>query len=306
MGQTHRAGVQSESSPTEGDDAATLHAAPLTASEKNTLETWKGSCNAPAIDVDAEAGDPMFVRAAARTMQVLSAFQTTDKPLSLGGISKASGLDRSTTQRIVHTLRKLGYIQRDEHDRGFLPGLRLYDHIFDAMRLNGLIQRAVPLLLELRESVDERVDLSLLDDLRLVYATRFQPKRDTIYAMMLGQSVPVYCSSSGWAVLSRMDGDTAKDVLERSRKVRYTPNTLIDEGAILDKAAEAKERGFAVALEQLLAGEIGLSAAILNGTGQPVGTVTITAMLSDRSGDELIRSVGPMLMRTASTLGRGW
>jgi DNA-binding IclR family transcriptional regulator len=272
---------------------------------EETIHAWKGVYPAAPEAPDAEERDPLFVRAAARTMQVLSAFHGAEGPLSLTDMSKAAGLDRSTTQRIIHTLRKLGYIQRDDRDTGYVPGIRLYDHIFDTMRLNGLIQRAIPVLLQLRDTVGERVDLSLIDDTRLVYATRFQPKRDTLYAMMLGHSVPIYCTSAGWAVLAQLDEAGARDILERSERVKYTEHTLIDPDAIIGKTRKLKQQGYAVAIEQLMPGEIAIGAAITNPQGKAIGAVTITAMLSDWSEADFVRTMRPALVQAANMLGRG-
>ena len=46
------------------------------------------------------------------------------------------------------------------------------------------------------KSVRERVDLSLHDDLRVVYAVRLQSKRQTFYTTLVGHSVPVFWSSA--------------------------------------------------------------------------------------------------------------
>lgn len=72
----------------------------------------------PRIEDD---GDPLFVRAVGRAMTVLSVFHDADHPLSLTEIARAAELDRSTTQRLVHTLRKLGYIRRDRMIAGLSP-----------------------------------------------------------------------------------------------------------------------------------------------------------------------------------------
>lgn len=251
-----------------------------------------------------EGDDPLFVRATARTMQVLSAFHEADHPLSLSEIARAAGLDRSATQRIVHTLRTLGYVQRDARDRGYLPGIRIYDHIFDAMRMDPVIQRAVPLLMDLRRNVNERVDLSLIDDTRLVYAARLQPKREVLHAMMVGLSVPVYCTSAGWAVLARLPEEEARAVIRRSDLRRFTPRTLTDEEAIMARVAEAGRQGYALAREQLLHGEIGIGAAVTGADGRPVAAINVTALLSDWTPEDFVRAVAPALVQTASALSR--
>lgn len=248
--------------------------------------------------------DPLYVRAVGRAMTVLSVFHDADHPLSLTEIARAAELDRSTTQRLVHTLRKLGYIRRDRHDRGFVPGIRMYDHIFDTMRLDSLIQRAVPYLLDLRGTVNERVDLSLLDDLRLIYVSRLQPKRKMLHDLMVGISVPAYCTSSGWAVLSRLPETDARDIIRRSERISHTPCTLTDEDAIMEKVKEARDQGYVVALEQLLSGEIGIAAPVLDPAGNPVGGVTITALLSDWTPEAFEHAMAPALMQTVRAISR--
>ncbi|WP_172327499.1 IclR family transcriptional regulator [Mangrovicoccus sp. HB161399] len=257
----------------------------------------------PAPELPDES-DPLFVRAVGRAMTVLSAFHDAEHPLSLTEIARSADLDRSTTQRLVHTLRKLGYISRDRHDRGFVPGRRIYDHIFDAMRLDPLVQRAVPYLLDLRGTVTERVDLSLLDDTRLIYVSRLQPKREVPHDLMVGLSVPVCSTSGGWAVLSRLPEEEARDIIRRSERQSYTPRTLTSEEAIMAEVQLARERGYAIANEQLLPGEIGIAAAVTDAAGRPIGGVTITALLSDWTAEEFERAVAPKLMQTVRALSR--
>ena len=134
---------------------------------------------------DAQRSDSLFVRSVERAMTVLLAFHHADGPMSLSEIAACLGLDRSAAQRMVHSLRTLGYIRRDAEGRRFLPGIRILDHTLDTLRLDQLVRRATPLLQELRKSVRERVDLSLFDDVRLVYAVRLQTKRQTLYTTIL-------------------------------------------------------------------------------------------------------------------------
>ncbi|MDP0971866.1 helix-turn-helix domain-containing protein, partial [Klebsiella pneumoniae] len=75
--------------------------------------------------------DPLFVQAIARAMQVLSTFHDASKPLTLNEIAAAGGMGKSAAQRVVHTLRQLGYVQRDADDRGYVPGIRILDHTRD-------------------------------------------------------------------------------------------------------------------------------------------------------------------------------
>src|SRR5690606_42074891 len=84
----------------------------------------------------------------------------------------------------------------------------LYPHSFPTRRSSDL---ASPVLLDLRRNALERVDLSVFDDLRLVYASRLQSKRETFFATLVGHSVPTFCTAGGRAILSHLPGAEVED-----------------------------------------------------------------------------------------------
>lgn len=259
----------------------------------------------PPLPVPAPQDDALFVDSIARGFRVLSAFHGAAGPLSLGEIAAQSGLTKSAVQRIVHTLRQQGYLRRDPADRGYLPGLRLLDHALDYQRLNPEIARVLPVLMELRAATGERVDFSLRDDLRLVYALRFQSKRGFYAASLIGTSVPLYCTAGGRAVLSRLPEDEAASVIARSSLIPYSSRTLTDPAAIMARVAEAREAGFAIAEEQIVAGEIALGVPVLDEAGRPIGAIHVAGSLAEWDADSFARNFAPLAMTAAGSLNRG-
>lgn len=245
------------------------------------------------------ASDPLFVRALARGMQVLGAFHHASGPLSLGDLAARAGLDRSTTQRIVHTLSALGYIRRGPGGRGYLPSLRLLDHTLDVLRLDPVVQNATPVLLELRKTVQERVDLSLFDEMRLVYALRMQSKRETFYATLVGHSVPMFCTAGGRAVLSRLPPEQVAAIVAAAPRPAYTAHTRTDPAAILAEVARARQDGFAVVTHEFLQGEIALGVAIAPFGGGPLGAIHVAGSLAEWSAEEFIDRMAPLVLEAA-------
>lgn len=256
----------------------------------------------PAISVNQD--DPLFVQAIARAMQVLSAFQEAGRPLTLHEIATAAGVGKSAAQRVVHTLRQLGFIERDTDDRGYLPGIRILDFTRDYLRLNPLVARASPVLLELRRSVRERVDLSLVDGVRLVYATRLQSKRETFFATLVGQSVPIYCTSGGRAVMAHLSDTEVEDVIARSDRREITPKTITDPERIWAKVHEARKNGFALALEEILLGEVAIATAVLAPDGRPLGAIHVAGSLSEWDAETFCRRFAPLAVEAAGAINR--
>ncbi|PMR75739.1 IclR family transcriptional regulator [Billgrantia endophytica] len=253
---------------------------------------------------DEHRDDPLFIQSIARAMQVLSAFHRADSALSLSEIAKAANVDRSAAQRIVHTLRQMGYLRRNGAGNGFLPDIRMLDHTLDYLCLNPIVRHATPVLLELRRNAQERVDLSLFDDLRVVYAARMQSKRETFYATLVGHSVPTFCSSGGRAILASLDDAEAEDIIARSNRRRVTPRTITDPAAIMLKVQEARDQGFALAKEEILVGEIALGVAISGPDGRPCGAIHIAGSLSEWKEADFRDRFAPLAAEAARAVSR--
>ncbi|WP_083206344.1 IclR family transcriptional regulator [Stappia indica] len=268
------------------------------------MTSWSPRARPKAGTPEEQARDPLFVRSIARAADVMAAFHKCDAPLSLAEIAAAAGMGKSTAQRFVHTLRQLGYIERDPTDRGFVPGLRLLDHSLDYLRLNPLVERATPILLELRRNVRERVDLSLLDDLRVVYAARNQSKRETFFATLVGHSVPTFCASGGRAMLALLSDAEVEDILARSDLKPITVKTITDPDAIREKVREARELGYALALEEVVPGEIAIGVAITGPDGRPVAAIHVAGSLSEWQPEDFAQRFAPLAQSAARAISR--
>lgn len=252
----------------------------------------------------AETEDPLFVQSIARAMEVLSVFRHAEKPLTLTDIAMRAGAGRSAVQRVVHTLRALGYIERDPDDRGYVPGIRVLDLTLDYLRLNSLVERATPVLLELRRNTRERIDLSLLDGLRMVYAARLQSKRENFFATLVGHSVPVFCTSGGRAGMARLADSEVDDIIDRSDRRPFTVKTITEPDAIRRKVREAREIGYALAVEEVLLGEVAIGVALTDAAGRPVAAIHLAGSLSEWTVDEFCQRFAPLAAEAARAINR--
>lgn len=253
---------------------------------------------------EADRSGPLFVQSVEKAMSVLAAFHHADGPLTLSDIATRAGVDRSAAQRMVHTLRALSYVERDVDGHGFLPGVRILDLTLDYLRLNPLVRQATPVLQELRTEVRERIDLSLFDDLRVIYAIRLQTRRQTFNSSIVGHSVPCFCSAGGWAMLARLPEMHARDIITRSDRRPFTPKTITDINALMVEIAKTRENGFALAENQILLGEIALGFPVLGPDGAPVAAIHIAGSLSDWTPDAFIARMTPPGLQAARALSK--
>lgn len=245
--------------------------------------------------------DPLFVDAIARAFQVLEAFATGPQARSLGEIALVTGLPKSAVQRVTHTLTRLGYME-GKGRVGFAPGRKLLDRSFDYLRSDPLFERAMPVLMDLQRETQERIDLTIFDDLTMLYVFRLQSRRETFRASLSGRRIPTWCSSGGRAVLSRLTTDAIDSILARSCIRPMAPSTITDLELIRHEIATARACGYALAAEELQAGIIAIAAPILDSDGAPIAAVHITASLADWSREGFRARFAPLVVEAAAAL----
>ncbi|MGN6771505.1 MAG: IclR family transcriptional regulator [Rhizobiaceae bacterium] len=252
-----------------------------------------------------EVGAPhkrQFVNSLAKGISVLEAFSSHPGPMSLQEIAELVGLDKSTVQRMVYTLLRLGYLRKGVDGRGFCLGPKVLDRSFDFLRSWPLIERATPIINELQQASHERVDLSLFDDLTICYAIRRQSKRQTFFATLIGRRIPTYCSSGGRAIMARLSDGEVDSILGRSNLVALTPKTITDPIQIRREVARARKDGYALVHNESVIGEVAVACPVLDHRARPVAAVHVAGSLSEWSPETFAKRFAPLVAEAASAL----
>jgi IclR family transcriptional regulator, pca regulon regulatory protein len=244
--------------------------------------------------------DRLYVQSVGKAFRLLESFASETRSMSLSRLAKETGIDKSGAQRLAHTLEMHGYLERNE--TGYRPGRRLLERSFDYLRGLPLVSRSVPILADLRRSIQERVDLSLFDDLEMMYLIRLQSKRDSGYAHLNGRRVPTFCTSGGIAVLAKLDRREAEDVVARSTRTKITPRTTVSVDRILATVEEARDAGYAIALEQVTIGEVACGVAITDEGGHPVAAIHVAGSLAEWTAEDFARRVAPLAIDAARAI----
>jgi len=246
--------------------------------------------------------DTRFNQSVAKAFEVLEAFGERPGVLSLAEVMELSGLDKNSTQRMLHTLVALGYVERGPGQRGYALGKKILSRTFDYLRGSPLLERATPVLIDLQQECGERVDLSLFDDLDIVYALRKQSKRQTFFATLVGRRMPVFCSSAGRAIMAQLPDEQVDDILARSSLKPLTRYTVTDPAKIREMVAKAKVDGFSLAQQECLVGEVVLASAVVDQTGVPIAAVHIAGLLSEWTPEVFVQRFSSLAITAARAL----
>ncbi len=254
---------------------------------------------------DPSATSAYHVESLARGLSVLSAFSLERPTLSLTEISQSLQLNKTTTFRLLSTLENLGYLERDEQTKLYRPSLEVLRLGF--VVLNGLEVRqvAAPHLRRLVDEVEEAVNLVVLDNHEVVYIDRVGSKHMVSIYRPVGSRLPVYCTSTGKALIAFLPPEQLESVLASITWVRHTERTLITPEAFKENLALVRGRGFADSYGELLPELGAVAAPIRQHSGEVVAAVNISAPTHRISYEKLIDEFGPKVLASARQISLG-
>ena len=178
----------------------------------------------------------------------------------------------------------------------------MLDHTHDTLRLDPVVQVATPVILEMRKSIAERIDFSLYDETRVIYALRMQSKRETFYATLVGHSVPTYCTAGGRATLCALPPEEAHEIINRFALHSYTSYTNVDPDSIMNSLEQARRDGFAQVQNEFVLGEVAIGVPVVNRQGRPLGAIHIAGSLSEWSAEDFARRAAPIAQEAARAI----
>jgi DNA-binding IclR family transcriptional regulator len=230
---------------------------------------------------DAEAGDSLerstlFISSTEKAFRVLHAFDGAQRTMTLAEIARAAQLDRSSAQRIVHTLEVLGYLRRAPESKSYGVTNKLLQFSYNYVRGNELIDKASPYLLDMSRTIGETANLHELDGADVVYIARFPGQHLVNIDIAVGSRLPAYFTASGTAILSRLPRARQLEVLEQTHLQPITPYTEVDPDRLLQRVERARETGYAIVSNETVMGDISVAAPITDHEGCAVAAINIS------------------------------
>lgn len=206
------------------------------------------------------------IQVISRAAAILRALERHPEGLSLGEIAGAVALPRSTVQRIVDALDTEGLVLASSAARGVRLGPALLS-LASATRFE-IAEAARDTLLILAHECGETVDLSVIDNDKMVFVDQVPGRQRLTAVSGLGVAFPLHSSANGKAVLAAL-GDVQLDKLRhRLRLAAQTPNTITSWEALEREIEGVKKTGLAYDREENSEGISAVAMAIRSPSGE--------------------------------------
>lgn len=206
------------------------------------------------------------IQVIARMASLLRALEHRPDGLSLGELAKAVDLPRSTVQRIVDALDNEGFVLAATSYSGVRLGPALLS--LAASTRFHIAEVARKSLEELAKECGETVDLSLVDQDKVVFIDQVAGTHRLTAVSAVGLSFALHSSANGKAVLAAMEDSEIERLRRRIKLLPATPNTITT-WEMLEREIEAiRKAGVAYDREENSIGISAVSAAIRSPSGE--------------------------------------
>jgi DNA-binding IclR family transcriptional regulator len=208
--------------------------------------------------------------------------------LSLSELARRVGVAKSTAHRTCAVLARRGLVDRTA-DGGYRLGVRFVEYGHLAAERTAVRDQALPLLVELRNKLEETVQVGVPAGTDVVYVERVEGQQALRYTTNSRRS-PLHRSSAG-KVLAAFNPELAEARL-RAGLPPSTGYTIVVPELLLAELELVRERGHARSVDETELGMSSLAVPVRDSVGGPVvAAISMVGPTSRVVGDHETRHI---------------
>jgi IclR family acetate operon transcriptional repressor len=245
---------------------------------------------------------PYTINSIQKAVRVLQAFTKEHPERSVSELSRELGWHKAVVHKILLTLQEGRLLQRDPSSRRYRlgPGIMELAGVFQSEE--PLIREGTPLLRDLMRRSGHTAAMAVLDGLEVLYVAAIEGAEGLKMTARVGDRRPAHATASGKVLLA----DLPPDVLDRltSRPLpALTPHTIVDPQRLRQHLEAVRLAGYALNVEERIAGMVGVAAPVRDHHGATVAAVSV-GFARHLHGDDAIAEAVRRVIETANELSR--
>ncbi|HWM48844.1 MAG TPA: IclR family transcriptional regulator C-terminal domain-containing protein [Xanthobacteraceae bacterium] len=249
-----------------------------------------------------DTSDKEFMTTLAKGLAVLGSFGRERPSMTLSEAAQAVDLSRATARRVLRTLAELGYVE--QNGRQFTLAPRILDLGFAYLSAQNWIDRARPLLEQVSARLHETSSASILQGTEIVYVARIPARRIMSTVLAVGSRLPAFHTSMGRVLLGFLDDAEVWRRLRSQRIEAYTPSTITDLQALIDRVRLDREQGFSIVDEELERGLRSIAVPVVTRDGQALGAINLSTHSTRTTRNEMREQFLPELRAVAEQISQ--
>lgn len=223
-----------------------------------------------------------------RMTAIFEAFDQEDRGLRISELAVRADLPKSTVSRLVSTLVRQGYLERD--GQVIHLGLRLFELGQLAEEPRELRAIALPAIADLRNGTGESAYLAIRDGREMVCIAIMRGHAATPLATRIGGRLPIHATALGKAMLAYSDA-AGIDAVIAAGLPAWTPQTIVEREILLRELSGIRRDRLAMEEEEFSPAVCSIASAVFSPEGRPVAAVGVSGRTDSFDVDRCTASV---------------
>ncbi len=233
------------------------------------------------------------IQSLARGLKILDLLSQSQEGVGITEMAEVLEINKSSASRLVNTLVKYGYADKDEATRLFHLGPRVVTLSRSILTRLPLREVAKPYLRQMMEATGECAHLGILAHGCVLYIDQVESPATLRVNAEVGTLNPLHCTALGKVLLAFNDLE-----IPNSLEI-FTPQTITDTEILRSHLDTVRRLGFAVDDEEFDTGVRCIAVPIFDFRNKAIGSIGISGP-STRITDELL----PDLAATVVKIGK--
>ncbi|GAA1836258.1 IclR family transcriptional regulator [Agromyces salentinus] len=233
---------------------------------------------------------------------ILEAFDQDDHGLGISELALRAGIPKSTVSRLVATLVRQGYLERD--GKRIHLGLRLFELGQLAEQPRELRGVALPVMADLRAKTGENVHLAIRDRSEMVCIAVMRGRAAARPAVRTGGRLPIHATALGKAVLGHAPAAEVEAVLSHGLET-WTARTITDP-VVLTRQLDEIRRGRLATEAGEFAGTLScVATAVFAPAGRLMGAISVSGCTEGLDAERVAPDLRAAALALTRRLGPG-
>jgi DNA-binding IclR family transcriptional regulator len=220
--------------------------------------------------------DRYLINSILRASNILKCFTKGKGHFKISELARELRLDRSTTYRVLLSLEKCGFVEKDKETGGYTLGLLTFEIGNAYLNRIDLPKISRPVMTELALKVQETVHLAFLSGTEIVYVDKVDSPRPLGIMSKIGQRAPLHCTALGKVLLAFQPEAELKRIVHQVKLIPMTSNTIISRQRLMEELKVIRIQGYALDYREIEEDVECIGAPIRNHLGDAIAALSIS------------------------------
>lgn len=227
------------------------------------------------------------MKSASRALDIIEALATERAGLGFSDLARLQRIPKSSLHALLAVLTERGFVEFDAEKRVYGLGLRTWEMGQSYLAHRDLVEKALPVMGQVVEAINETVQLAVLDGIENVYLAKVDCSHPVRLQSEVGRRLFAHATGLGKVLLAELPEEVMRERLGQVELARLSPRTIQQTDHLFEALAHIRKWGFAVDDQEYTAGLRCVAVPIVGADGHVIAALSASIPITRAGPDEM-------------------